>query len=285
MINIMDENDVRMGHLTRGRQLLALLNPIVEAMCAWDAQEAMSDQLELVVRSAIVRQNDALSHAVRAVEEESAHNVAALVRPAVEELITISYLATLPRADAGRFLMLKMGIDLGEALEVQNRLFKNEKDAASQIPPMDPERQASIRAEMVTLATKYGWRVRGKGAKAISHGPSMGWMAHETGRRDLYDYLYGGASRLVHFSPTELLRRCWFDSEGSLSISSQYLERWWASFALGWGSVLMAETVAVAIEVVTLDVTQSPPGDHLALLVEECRSNVPPLVTLSELNF
>jgi Family of unknown function (DUF5677) len=280
----MESSDVRFGHVTRARRLLAMLEPLVDLLRTGDAREAMRDLFELTARSAVVRQNDALAHAIRAVEEGCARNIAVVIRPAVEELVTISYLMTIPRADASEFISTKMAMDIGDALDAQNRLFVNPLDAAFGIPPVRPADRAAAQARMVTLATRHGWPIRARSTNAISYGPTMSWMAREVGRGDLYEYLYGAASRLVHFSPTELLRRCWFNGENRLSIGGDELERWWASFAVGWGSVLLAETVAVALELLgALDI-EHPPPEGLGDLVTACKANIPPLVTLGELN-
>jgi hypothetical protein len=274
---------VRFGHVTRARQLVASLDPVLNLMRSGDVREAMGDVLELTSRSAVVRQNDALAHAVRAAEEERARNIASLVRPAVEELVTITYLMTLPRADACEFILVKMGMDIGDALETQNRLFTNPRDAAGRLPPLASADRVALQQRMLALANRYRWPIRGKGMNARSHGPAIAWMAREVGQADLYDYLYGAASRLVHFSPTELVRRCWFDANGNLTIGGHELERWWASFAVGWGTVLLAETVVLTLELLeTLDV--EPPPKHLGHLIAECKANIPPLVTLGELN-
>jgi hypothetical protein len=278
-----DPSDVRGDHVTRARQLLIFLDPVVDALRSGDAQEAMQNWVELVARSAVVRQVDALAHAIRAVEEETARNVAGLVRPAVEELITLTYLKGLPSQDAGSFLLTRMQLDVAEALETQNRLFTNLDDTVPRIPPTSAARIDALKAQMLTLANRYGWPIKGKGASAVYYGATMGWMARETGQRELYDYLYGAASRLVHFSPTELMRRCWFDRDSNLAIGGHQLEQWWASFALGWGSILLARSTAVALELCTTDI-EFPPPDRLQELVEECASNIPPLITLSELN-
>jgi hypothetical protein len=261
-----------------------MLEPVVDALRAGDAGEAMRDFLELAARSAVVRQAAALVHACRAAEEQAGRNVATLVRPAVEELIALNYLASIDRADAIAYVLLKSRLDVADALDAQHRLFTDSADRPGTIPPIADSERDEVVTTMVELARRHGWPIRGKGDKARSHGPTMAMMAGETGHADLYDYLYGAASRMVHFSPSELLRRCWFDRNLALDIGGDSLEAWWASFAVGWGAVLLAETTAIAIELTGSEVSIPAPPGGLGDLVRECSVNIPVLVTQDELN-
>jgi hypothetical protein len=58
-----------------------------------------------------------------------------------------------------------------------------------------------------------------------------------------YKLLYHATSRAVHFSVPELLRRIW-GKPGSMKISSQTFERYWAAFSLYFESLLQEPDIA-----------------------------------------
>jgi hypothetical protein len=66
-----------------------------------------------------------------------------------------------------------------------------------------------------------------------------------------YKLLYHATSRAVHFSVPELLRRVW-GKPGSMKISSQTFERYWAAFSLYWGgwlySLIFVESLLILQE-------------------------------------
>jgi len=274
--------DVRKAHIQRASSARDLLAPVVDDLRSGSAKLAMKNRFELVSRSAVVRQYEALDHAIDAAQAEVAHVVAGIVRPAVEEFVTLSYLSSLPRPDVDEFLWRKLMLDLADSLEKQNRLYASFDVHQAEIRSRPAAETQEMQRAMVRLAEEYNWPIRGKGESKTSYGPTMRYMAEQTGNEELYDYLYGAASRLVHFSPYELLRRTWFDHSDQLRIGGHDLERWWSSFALGWCTSLLCDSSKLVLEITAIP--PRVPIEQLAELATECKRSVPPLVTLGELN-
>jgi hypothetical protein len=112
----------------------------------------------------------------------------------------------------------------------------------------------------------------------------MWFIAQKSGSQKLYRFLYHATSRYVHFSATELGRRGWGGSHGTLEISSATYEPAWAVFSLQWGIRLLGETLATTLDALLLEGVPEP--DHAALLsASQQIAKVPlvPLVTLEEL--
>ena len=69
----------------------------------------------------------------------------------------------------------------------------------------------------------------------------MSWLAKETGRKDVYEYIYCATSRFVHFSAQELLRLAWY-KPGGISVRSGHFRNYWGAFSLQWGFRLFFES-------------------------------------------
>ena len=109
-------------------------------------------------------------------------------------------------------------------------------------------------------------------------------MADGAGETDLYEYLYGASSRLVHFSPHELLRRVWFEPDGTLDVGSGSLERLWASIALGWGVFLLSQTTVLVSQIVqSVDIDEDT-LERIVVTGADALEAIPPLIVLGELN-
>jgi hypothetical protein len=144
------------------------------------------------------------------VERREGFALAALVRPAIEELVTLRYLNLLGTQDATEYLAAKIKQDYISAFVAQQR-FEGATPWGGNIRlPQDEDLAASdheAMAAMVKLGERHGWRVTGRRGRKRCYGPAMALMADKVGEREFYDYIYAAASRFVHFSPTELLRR------------------------------------------------------------------------------
>jgi hypothetical protein len=277
------------SHIERTRRLLALLGDLLEAFAHAPGYAAAMDLPKFCARAAVTRQAESLDAACDAAARGHGFAVASLVRPAVEELVTLRYLLVLGPDDSTQFLSAKLQQDLASAFTAQRR-FEGATPWGPEVTlptegALDTHAETATK-ELVQLGARHGWKIIGRGASRRCYGPSMPLMSDEVGERDLYDYIYAASSRLVHFSPTELLRRGWFDPpDGEVRLSSSNLDSWWSAFGLGWGDVLLARTCAAALELDALPDTQVPsPPEGLEDVVADAAASIPPLVTLSELN-
>lgn len=143
-----------------------------------------------VVRWATLRRRfDSLEAIPHLVAAERGHAVPPLLRPSCKELIWISYLASIPDGDAGELIGYRAYFDELELLEAQYAYGgQTAMEELGLLPALERNRagKKAMRERIRTLGRKLGWP-----RKAIDRArrPSVSWLATETGREDVYQYI------------------------------------------------------------------------------------------------
>ena len=162
-----------------------------------------------------------------------------LLRPSCEELIWISYLASIPAKEAEKLIRCKAVSEVRELHKAQRaadgqgamkklgllRYYKRSEGSKEAM-------RAQIRAPGETLAWPADTRKEGRPPKF----PSVLWLAKRTRRKDIYDYIYGATSHFVHFSVHGLLRMASY-TPGRMSVRFVHFRDYWAHFPVDGGSV------------------------------------------------
>jgi hypothetical protein len=209
----------------------------------------------LVFRAIAVKQFESVVTIRELDNRENGFAAVPLLRAMCEEMIWVYYLSKLDSSTRSSIVACLASAGLHETFVAQesygipNRGFpENWKDAlAAQAHQEQIELRQIIKAQGFTLGSKQTT-------------PSFRQIAKRVGMEKEYDFLYHATSRAVHFSVPELLRRIW-GRPGSMKISSQTFERYWAAFSLYWGCWLFSMTF---IEILVL--LQSPGIDDQAVL-------------------
>jgi Family of unknown function (DUF5677) len=214
----------------------SIMTPIVEFTYVGPERE---QSFEMMRRSALRRQFEALEATVRMSKDGYGHFAVTFLRPAYEELLWFEYLgANLPEANT--LLNLLANNEIGEnviaqydfagGIEMGGMGFR--KSFMRNVRTKHPKFQDQIRE----VGTRLGWDT----SRGVM--PTMLFLAQKTNRVKEFQYLYRGTSRFVHFSTMELMRRVW-GHKGKVQIGSSTFTRYWDSFALYWGFRLLLDSV------------------------------------------
>lgn len=135
--------------------------------------------------------------------------VVATLRGIVEDIIFLSATKDMTFEDRNLLLSSLMRLDVEEGMNRQSRFFS--KPEYYQIVLASPSKitpsTKKVRDQMREVWKRYG----------LNPGPSgkgnIASLADATELREIYDFFYHLASRLVHFSPSVLLRSGWGEQD------------------------------------------------------------------------
>jgi hypothetical protein len=148
---------------------------------------------------------------------------------------------------------------------------------------LDKFRKASEKAKvaLVAMGAKLGWKLRKN-----QFVPSVRFVAEKTGNLKLYRLIYHATSRSVHFSVSELFRRAWGRPE-ELTISSAYMDGYWAQFSLCWSIRIFFTTFVDAFEefeIMKVDLPELEEKGLESLMARLIDTGKIPIVTPEEIN-
>jgi hypothetical protein len=221
--------------------ILAKMRPWVESKSRveWNLGSPI---LPILFNAIVRRQFEFLEIIVFLAENGRGYAGVPLLRPACEERIWAKYLRQIDPADAEK-LMLVMNMH-----ETNRNLEKQEKYTSPAIMRelgltehirRSREIIENVKNDIQQLGQRLSWK---KWAVENKELPSMWWIAEKTGLKSLYEFLYHGTSRYVHFNSVELVRRIWGRS-GAMNLNSATYSDYWAAFSLYWGMQLYFQTV------------------------------------------
>ena len=211
-----------------------------------------------------------------------------LLRPACEELIWAKYLATIDKGSANELLLCLAQKEIHDSLVAQDGyLGRTATKEAGLLIPLErlTHHLPEIRRRLAILGNKLRWP-----KKFIEKGavPSIAWLAKETGNTKMYNFLYHAASRYVHFSMGELLRRAW-GSPAELTIRSANFGEYWSSFTLAWGLRLLSDTYLAMHEYLEADGVIDPGVSDGSKIMDAYKRiaefGLVPIITRAELNW
>lgn len=164
------------------------------------------DWYDVLNRAAFAKAFD-FAHWTLLQDEESgiSYWVVSTLRGIVEEIILLSAVQHMSRQDRDRLLSSWMHLDLLEGTKKQAAFFAIPERFQSVLgpPPAADDTIAALRAEMRNVWQSYHLDP-GHTAKG-----NIRSLAAAANLLVIYDYFYELASRLVHFSPSVLLRSGW----------------------------------------------------------------------------
>jgi hypothetical protein len=268
---------------------ISATEPLRDALRSPSRRGPGDDIADAVSRSVLVRQHDALSEVGRAVADGRAHTVLGLLRPSLEEFISLSYLGTMDRERVDAYLEARHDQEFLRSIRAQRQFFGDKEMvragfSKSFLKDCD-RRHRDVDKTMVRLAQDFGWPIRTDGERQRSHGPPVELMADRTNRTALYQYLWAASSRSVHFSPYEALRRViQSEEDGAWSVTSNLLEAHWAVFNMIWSARLFVESVMAARPLLspgraslTTDIEEvAPPASAAVALIPPFEAGVAP---------
>ena len=166
-----------------------------------------------------------------------------LLRPSCEELIWAKYLQSIPQSEAEELFACLVYDEVFRSLRAQDdyagRAATRELGLFQYLENVNRGRSVHLE-RFRSLGRRLGWPDK---VVQEATAPSTAWLAKATKEQSVYEYIYHGTSRYVHFSPNRLLRQVWINRQGNASISAVHFENYWAQFSLYWGLFLFLRTV------------------------------------------
>jgi hypothetical protein len=241
------------GGLTDARaavgEILEITKSAVDGMSSfkWEPHRPL---MHVVYRASLRRQYEAIDAALTLIERGHGAFAVPLLRPALEEQLWLQYLATLSEEDAEAVVVALMQAETLKALKAQDDYAGRE--VTTQLGLLEyftayNSNSADVADRLKRLAVKLNW-----GSKQRREGiaPSMFFIASAVGKADLYPFLYSATSRFVHFSPSELLRRAWYDEAETVNVSSESFGKFWSAFAIVYATRSYVEVLITSLNFV-----------------------------------
>ena len=283
----MDQTDVN-ALQAEVQQFLEIFEPYVESnsQMTWEPSDGF---LTVVFRAILRRQFEALQAISQLVATGNGASAGPLLRPACEELIWAKYLTKISTTDAEQLVYYYVLDEIRSSLRAQDQLAgRLVMEYLGLLPFLEKSNAARKRWRqgIQEIGKRLDWP---ENAICKSQTPSMGWLAKKTGELSTYDSIYHAASRYVHFSVAELLRRtCVEPGMKTLSISSVYFRDQWAHFCLHWSMSLFIRTEAALFSGDVLILTEMDKSrfDKVQESLERIgKFGIPPIITLGELQW
>lgn len=203
----------------------------------------MNDDLRLLATNYLVRrQLEAIDAALLLTRGELGHMAVGFVRPALDELLWLTWMVTLSRDTAQRLLVAMGRSDATRSLLAQRRHVGDDVMSELWYPvafldSVEAGRHA-IDQELARARKALSWQGRDL--------PTARWVAEQTGNLDLYEYLHSATSRALHFSMGEVERNGWGEPGGILTTKKREFRDYRAAFALDQLPKLFIRTSAAA---------------------------------------
>ena len=230
------------------QHILDSMNKSIEQVRSvpWTPKDGL---LPIVMRSIMCRQFDALGVISRLVADGMGYATGPMLRPSCEERIWTSYLLGIP-PDLAEALLLSMSHqEIATSLQVQDRIAgRPVTEYLGLLPYLETSKRSKteISNRLRTLAIRLEWPTRCRREGSL---PSMRWLAKKVDLLDVYDLIYHGTSRFVHFKVHELLRSVWGNPKsGQVSIQPMHMEAYRSHFSLYWGLSLFIGTAIPILE-------------------------------------
>ena len=164
------------------------------------------DMYDFLSRAAFAKAFD-FAHSTLLQGDESGMSfwVISTMRGIVEDIIVLSAVKNMSRQDREDLLSTWMHVDVLEGTKRQEKFFSTPDRLQSVLtPPATVDDSiASLRSDMRRVWNSYSIDPGHAGRGNIRS------LAEAVNLSDMYDYFYEFASRLVHFSPTVLMRSGW----------------------------------------------------------------------------
>jgi hypothetical protein len=199
---------------------------------------------KLVLVAIVVKQHESLQTILALTKNEEGFSAIPLLRAMCEEVIWVRYLATVTKEEQASIISGLASVGLFETFAAQDGYVVPNFDFVGGWKEQAAASSAASADTLKTIFRRQGFQLRNNATV-----PSVWQLAKKADMESTYKFLYHATSRAVHFSVPELLRRIW-GRPGSMKISSQTFERYWAAFSLYWGGWLYSLTFAESLLIV-----------------------------------
>lgn len=159
---------------------------------------------ECIVTASVTKCYDFTRHVATLKKGTATFYYLGTLRGLCEELIAITYLQSLPKAELNEILEFRIPFEMQETIIKQAEFFDVYNPHQLIIHP--DWMMADDRIEFIRNRPIKKGRAKRKGYKEL---PSIWKMAQQVGFSDLYNYLYFATSSLVHFRIETLLKMGW----------------------------------------------------------------------------
>ena len=207
--------------------------------------------------------------------------VVATLRGIVEDIIVLSAIKSLSPHDRSQLLSAWMSADLIEGTKAQAAFFSTSDRFQAVIRP-----QPTADTDLSKLHSTMNDIWRSNNLRPGSNGKgNIRSLAVSAGLSDVYEYFYKLASRLVHFSPSILLRSGWGDMEGQ-TIQARFrptnFDRYYTAVAKSYSALLLAEFIERFAFELSLSNRFSSAAQDIRDELKQTR--LPELITYEEMN-
>jgi hypothetical protein len=238
----------------------------------------------LVINHVIRRQLEALEASLNLASADLGHLSVSFIRPALEEMIWVKYLSSLPLATSQRLLLALANYDSLRSLNAQRAYVGDEAMHDLWYTPgflkAVEKKLPTVEGELVRLRKELKW----SGGRI----PSTDWIAEAVSEQRIYKYLHAATSRSLHFSAGEILRRGWGHPRGIVTTDKPEFRIHLSEFALDKLWRLFFETAENAMPLISdsgITSEDSLTGEHLLPLVQSLLDlGMVPLVHAHEWN-
>jgi len=137
----------------------------------------------------------------------------ASLRGICEDIIVLKFLGLLTEVDRQEVVSNITMASLFDSMAKQSRFFEHYRPGQPILPGSGKQASVEVRlSELVTentsLKRKHGWQ-----SPPNAYLPSVRSMAKTSNLLDLYDFIYSMTSKWVHFSPRNLMRMGWGETQ------------------------------------------------------------------------
>lgn len=261
--------------------VLDSIKPCVDVTSDY-AWEPSNGYLELIFRSILISQYDALDTISHLVGAGRGYAAPPILRPACEEVIWLKYLTAISKEDANHLLTLMTKLEIDDSLIAQDDYAGKKVTRGLGLESYlrgVGKRRKILRNNVRELGKKLNWP-----RHSVQNGeiPKLKWLAKETEHIEIYNFLYHATSRFVHYSSAELLRRTW-GKPGQVSIRSIHFQDYWGAFALYWGLRLLFDAVIEICDKTDVPITELNTDELFAASERIGEHGAIPIITAEEL--
>ena len=230
------------------------LDTVRESIKGLSPVNASEGILRIYCAAILFRQFESLDTISHLVHVKRGHAAPPLLRPSCEEYIWLTYLNRVPKEFVEDLLILVTELEKANLVLRQRRYEKT--DRSESLDPNQSTQAWKLRSQFYQELDALGKKLEWETSAQTGRLPAVGWLAMKTDLSDVYDFVYAGTSRYVHFSGLELLRRTQDgEAEEQVIIESADYRDYWAAFSLYWGFTLFERTLNEAYKKTGLPLT------------------------------
>jgi Family of unknown function (DUF5677) len=205
----------------------------------------------------------------------------ACLRSSCEDLIALKYLKTHPAHERDSIVFLFLQIQAVQSVEAQTKFFQSHRCKQLILTERPSESRKLLRALGNAMA-EINIRVSNRNQQSL---PKVIEMARTSDLETIYNFVYRGTSKVVHFNPHHLLRLGWNSDirDRCFSISTRNFSNYYKRFSAFYASFLFVEFVDVFYSYLNLKKPIRGLAREIKCMLDK-EPRWPELVTYEEMN-